>query len=157
MHIDRIETDAYYRFASAHFAERGITSPRPIFEDIYHRFDGHTWYIQHILNRLYSYASDIDESKVVCAIEEIVAESSYAYESLMKAYPTGSVRLLKEIAREGCVKEITSGRFIATYQLRAASSVKTSINKLIDNELVYPAEKGYIIYDRFMNEWLKRL
>lgn len=157
MSIDRIEFDAYYRFASAHFAERGMVLPRFVFEDIYHRFDGHTWYIQHILNRLYSYASDIDKSKVVCAIEEIVTESAYAYESLMKAYSSGSVRLLKAIAHEGCVKEITSGRFIATYQLRAASSVKTSINKLIDNELVYLTEKGYIIYDRFMNEWLKRL
>ena len=157
MHIDCIECDVYYRFASNHFAERGMVLPKPVFEGIYHRFDGHTWYIQHVLNRLYSYASDIDESKVICGIEEIVTESAYAYENLMKAYPAGSVRLLKAIACEGCVKEITSGKFIATYQLRAASSVKTSINKLVDNELVYPTDKGYIIYDRFMNEWLKRL
>ena len=118
---------------------------------------GFTWYIQHILNRLYSYSCDIDKSKVICAIEEIISESAYAYENLMKAYPTGCVRLLKAIAREGCVKELTSGKFITTHQLKAASSVKTSISKLIDNELVYSTEEGYIVYDRFMNEWLKRV
>ena len=157
LHIGCIEFETYYRFASAHFAEREIILPKEIFEYIYNRFEGHTWYIQHILNRLYSYSCDIDKSKVICAIEEIISESAYAYENLMKAYPTGCVRLLKAIAREGCVKELTSGKFITTHQLKAASSVKTSISKLIDNELVYSTEEGYIVYDRFMNEWLKRV
>lgn len=45
------------------------------------------------------------------AVAEIIEESTYVYENLLKAYPAGSVRLLKAIASEGCVKEILSGRF----------------------------------------------
>ncbi len=46
--------------------------------------------------------------------------------------------------------------FIAKHKLRAASSVSASLKKLLDNELVYQTANGYIIYDRFMGEWLRR-
>ena len=32
-----------------------------------------------------------------------------------------------------------------------------SWNELIEKELIYETEDGYIIYDRFMNEWLRSL
>lgn len=67
------------------------------------------------------------------------------------------VRLLKAIAKEGCVKEALAGDFISKYRLRAASSVSSALKKLIGNELVYQTADGYIIYDRFMGEWLRKL
>ncbi|MDE6506944.1 MAG: AAA family ATPase [Alistipes sp.] len=155
--IDRIDKTAYYDFAEAFFAGQDRALERTVFDTIYDRFDGHTWYIQAILNRLYGYSVAIDSATVDFAIREIVEESTYAYESLLSAYPTGSVRLLKAIAREGCVKEIQAGEFIAKYKLRAASSVNSAIKKLLANELVYKAPNGYIIYDRFLNEWLRSL
>ena len=90
------------------------------------------------------------------AIEQIITEQSYSYVDLLKAYPAGNVRLLKAIAREGCVKEVLSGDFIAKHKLRAASSVSASLKKLLDNEWVYHSAQGYVIYDRFMGEWLRR-
>ena len=77
-------------------------------------------------------------------------------DSLLTAYPSGSVRLLKAIASEGCVKEILSGDFITKHRLKAASSVNSALKKLVDNELVYKKPEGYTIYDRFMGEWLRR-
>lgn len=67
------------------------------------------------------------------------------------------MRLLKAIAKEGCVKEALAGDFISKYRLRAASSVSAALKKLIGNELVYQTADGYIIYDRFMGEWLRKL
>jgi len=63
---------------------------------------------------------------------------------------------LKAIAREGCVKEVLAGDFISRHRLRAASSVSASLKKLLDNELIYQTPCGYIIYDRFMSEWLRK-
>ena len=74
----------------------------------------------------------------------------------MAAYTSANIKLLKAIAKEGCVKEITSGQFIAKYDLRAASSVKSSLKKLVDKEMVYKTHEGYIIYDRFMAIWLRQ-
>lgn len=153
--IDAIEKEEYANFAIKHFSENNITLPKKIFDSIYDKYDGHTWYIQVMLNRLYGFHRDVDEELVNYAISEIISDYSYSYADLMKAYPSGNIRLLKAIAKEGCVKEILSGNFITKYRLRAASSVSTSLKKLTENELVYKTDKGYIIYDRIMDEWLR--
>lgn len=153
--IDAIEKEEYANFAIKHFSENNITLPKKIFDNIYDKYDGHTWYIQVILNRLYGFHREVNEELVNYAISEIISDYSYSYADLMKAYPSSNIRLLKAIAKEGCVKEILSGNFITKYRLRAASSVSTSLKKLTENELVYKTDKGYIIYDRLMDEWLR--
>lgn len=123
---------------------------------LYDTFQGHTWYIQVLLNRLYGYKDEVNISLVNYAVEEIVAESSYTYQSLLTAYSSSNVKLLKAIAQAECVREINSGEFIARYHLKAASSVNSSLKKLINNELVYKTSTGYVIYDRFMDIWLRQ-
>lgn len=154
--IGPINREAYACFAIRHFAEHGVQLPREVFDTIYDKFDGHTWYIQCLLNRLYGYNQNVDKELVAYATGQIVSEQSYSYADLLKAYSAGHIRLLKAIAREGCVKEVLAGDFISRHRLRAASSVSASLKKLLDNELVYQTPCGYIIYDRFMNEWLRQ-
>ncbi len=152
--LESIDPQTYYKFASRFFAMNGRELTHDVFDFIYNRYEGHTWYIQSILNRTYGYSEPVDENLVRYAISEIIAENTYSYENLMTAYPTGSIQLLKAIAKEGRVKEILSGDFISRHHLKAASSVSSAIKKLINNELVYKTPDGYIIYDRFMGEWL---
>jgi AAA+ ATPase superfamily predicted ATPase len=153
--IDAIDKDKYAQFAIGHFAKHGIQLPLEAFYAIYDRYDGQTWYIQNVLNRLYGYNRDVDTELIDYAISQILAEMSYSYIDLLRTYSAGNVRLLKAIAREGCVKEILAGNFISRNNLRAASSVSSSLKKLIDNEIVYQTSAGYIVYDRFMGEWLR--
>lgn len=154
--IDTIDRVEYAHFAADHFAKHHSQLPRKIFDAIYDKFDGHTWYVQTLFNRLYGYNRDVDMELVTYATEQIISELSYSYADLLKAYSAGHVRLLKAIAREKCVKEVMAGDFIGKHKLRAASSVRGSLKKLLDNELVYQTANGYIIYDRFMGEWLRR-
>ena len=154
--IGPIQQDEYAGFATGHFAAHGVKLPQEIFNKIYEKYEGHTWYVQCLLNRLYGYDRDVDMKLVSYATEQILAEYSYIYADLLKAYTAGQVRLLKAIAKEGCVKEVLAGDFISTYGLRAASSVSAAMKKLQENELVYQTADGYIIYDRFMGEWLRR-
>ena len=153
--IDTIDKDKYAQFAMNHFAKHHANLSEEVFCGIYEKFDGHTWYVQNLLNRLYGYNRDIDIDLVEYAKKQIISELSYFYADLLTAYSAGHVRLLKAIAKEGCVKEVLSGDFISRHRLRAASSVNSALKKLLDNELVYPSENGYIIYDRFMGEWLR--
>ena len=99
---------------------------------------------------------NVEMELVSYAVEQIITEQSYSYADLLKAYSAGHVRLLKAIAQEGCVKEVLAGDFISKHRLKAASSVRSALKKLIDNELVYQTADGYIIYDRFMGEWLRK-
>lgn len=156
INIGSIDPVEYSKFASHHFAASGYNLPGEIFKHIYDKYEGHTWYLQNLLNRLYSYSQDVDMELVDYAVDQIISEFSFSYADLLNAQVPGNIRLLKAIAREGCVKEILSGSFIAKHKLTAASSVSASIKKLIERELVYETANGYIIYDRFMGEWLRR-
>lgn len=152
--IGKIDREAYAKFAIDHFAGRGKEIGRDVFDAIYNRYDGHTWYLQCVLNRLYGYDCEVDSELVNEAVNQIIGEFGYYYADLVNAYSTVQVRLLKAIARECCVKEVLGGEFIAKYGLKAASSVNSALKKLIEKELVYQTECGYIIYDRFFGEWL---
>ena len=155
--IDRIVEPEYFQFAAGFFRKQGFDINDETFKYIYKKFDGHTWYIQAILNRMYGYNRQPDELVVNEAIAEIVEESTYTYQNLLAAYTSTSVKLLKAIAKSQPVKEITAGQFIAGNKLKAASSVNTALKKLLNNELVYKTPEGYIIYDRFMAIWLQQL
>jgi len=153
--IDCINKSQYYNFASAFFNKQGRDLKNDVFDYIYEKFEGYTWYIQVLLNRLFSYPEKIDISMADKSIKEVVAEFTYTYENLLNAYPANSIKLLKAIADSNCVKEINSGSFISRYNLKAASSINTSLKKLLDNELIYKTPKGYTVYDRFMAIWFK--
>ena len=152
--IDAIDKEKYAQFAIEHFTKHNTELPIDVFDAIYDKYNGHTWYMQALLNRLYGYNRNVDSELVAYATEQIIAEYSYSYADLLRSYTAGNVKLLKAIAQEGCVKEVLAGDFIAKYKLRAASSVSSSLKKLLNNELVYLTDQGYIIYDRFMGEWL---
>lgn len=155
MSLDPIDREKYYEFASKFFQKRGYILPREAFDGIYEHYQGWTWYIQCILNRLYAFGCDVNPELALTAQSQIVDEYSSSYADLLRAYSPGCVRLLRAIALEGCVKEPLSGSFISKYMLRAASSVSTALKTLMANELVYRSDEGYMIYDRFMAVWLK--
>jgi AAA+ ATPase superfamily predicted ATPase len=155
--LGNIDKDKYYAFAAKHFAARRTELPEDVFSQIYDAYEGHTWYVQAILNRIYSYGEKPNEDSMIRAVEQIIAENVYNYENLLVAYPPVGAELMKAIAREGTVREINSGKFIARHRLKAASSINSALRKLVEKELVYKSLEGYRIYDRFMAIWLRRL
>ncbi|MBQ6287479.1 MAG: ATP-binding protein [Bacteroidales bacterium] len=156
MNIGAIAQDLYYPFASGFFVEQGRNLREDAFSSLYDRFEGHTWYIQKVLNRLYSLPGDeIDSHAVLKAVHDLLSENEYYYQSLMRAYSRGQGKLMKAIAKEGRVTEILSGAFISKYDLNATSSVRGALKRLVDDEIVYRDSRGYAIYDRLMAEWLR--
>lgn len=154
--IDRIDEDVYFDFSSSFFMKQSRKLDKDTFSILYNEFEGHTWYIQSILNRLFSYPVHPDQDAVNFAINEIVSENEYSYQNLLAAYPAGSVRLIKAIAKDRIVPEINAGSFIAKHKLKAASSINTALRTLIKKEMVYKSITGYIVYDHFLAIWLRR-
>jgi len=156
MSLDIINKDNYFQFANAHFQKNKFTITEECFGAIYSQFEGHTWYVQAVLNRLFEYRKNIDNSDIVFyAIKELLEENTYSYQELLNAYSNVQVNLLRAIAKERVVAQINSGDFVSRYKLKNTSSVSRALKKLTDNELIYKSEKGYIIYDRFLGLWLK--
>ena len=50
---------------------------------------------------------------------------------------------------------MTAAAIVIFAGIKAASSINTALKKLIDKELVYKTQDGYIVYDRFMAIWLR--
>jgi thymidine kinase len=155
MSLDTICKNEYFQFANNHFLKNNYRITEECFNLIYSQFEGHTWYVQAILNRLYEYRENIDNSDIICrAIQELLDENTYSYQELLNAYSEVQVNLLKAIAKEKVVAQINSGDFISKYRLKNASSVSRALKSLMNNELIYKSEKGYVVYDRFLGLWL---
>lgn len=153
--LDRIDEDVYFEFAKRLMAPV-CELTRETFDKVYSLFDGITWYVQTVMNRMYERGSASAED-IVPVVDDLLHEKSWEYAALLKSLPAGSVRLLKAVARTGRVKSPTSGDFIAANSLRGSSSVHLALNKLIDDELLYETDDGYVVYDRLFGFWLARL
>ena len=153
--IGTIDEDAYFDFAAAFFKDQGRILWKEVFHQVYGLYEGYTWYIQMVLNRLYAKAGrPLDEELVQESIRDILRENEFYYQHLLQVYPKGQVKLVKAIAKEKKVKEITAGAFISKYGLTATSSVKSSLSRMLDEEIIYRSPDGYLVYDRFFGQWL---
>ena len=158
MGLKPLDSDVYYDFCLQFFKGKGGNIEKDIFEYLYNMFEGHTWYIQCIMNRLYEANTNVESTEQVnAAILSILAGREPQFESLSQFFTDNQFSLLKAIAKEGIVAQPTAGRFIKSHNLSGASSTKAALKVLEDKELVYRKPEGYIIYDRFMDLWLKRL
>ena len=158
MNLLPLEEETYYEFANGFFEGKGGHLDREVFHELYATFDGYTWYIQSVLNRLYENFKKVDAVQQLRTIILSVTESKAPqYEYLMQMLTGNQYAVLRAMAREGVTKEPTGKDFLKKYKLPSASSVKTAMETLIDKELVYRLPDGYIVYDRFMGIWLSRL
>ena len=110
------------------------------------------------MNRLYETEIQVDSIKQVNAANLSVLEGREPqFENMVQFFTENQFSLLKAIAKDSIVAKPTSGKFIKEHKLSGASSVKAALKILEDKELVYRTNEGYVIYDRFMDLWLKRI
>ena len=138
--------------------ERKKTLQENIFHEIYQSVKGHTWYMQYLLNRLYSLPQQTPTIELLhTLIQEIIQEEEYTYQTYFQFLTSNQIQLLKAIAKEEIVNEINSATFIKKYDLKGASSINVALKSLINKEFVLKEQQGYIVYDRFLAIWLKGL
>lgn len=158
LHIGEIDKAEYYSFAAGHFKAAGIELPQTVFDSVYSRFDGITWYVQAVMNRLYETGPSVVTEADVCeAIGWLVSAGAYEFQGILQNCSDGAVRLLKAIAAEGVVKEPNAGEFVMKHSFKSASSVNAALKTLKDADLVDRTDAGYVVYDRLFALWLSRL
>lgn len=156
--LEPLHEEIYYDFTRRFFEAKKGSFSQEMFHQVYHRFDGVTRSIQLMLNRLYETEKNVcSEAQINEAILHIVNQSSMQYEELINLLTANQLSLMKAIAQEGCVVSPQGDEFIKRYNLPSASSIKTALDVLLDKDLVYRTQTGYIIYDHFLAVWLRRL
>ncbi len=157
MTLQPLHEEIYYDFASRWFkAKKGFFNGE-VFHQLYTLFEGYTWYLQSVLNRLYEMELHVtDYQQVREAILSILKDKSSQYEMVLTFLTDNQRSLLKAIAKDNCVAQLQANDFIRKHELPSASSIKKALTVLKDKDLVYQTTKGYIVYDRFLDLWLKR-
>ena len=159
LNLDAIRAEKYIPFIQNHFAEAEKTVKPENILKVYHLFEGHTWYIQNIFNRLYS-LTERGESSSLKFIAEIIDDTLTSYEMIFRGMlsllPERQKELLYAIAKEGKASGVTSAAFIKKHGLQSASSVQTSLKQLLDKEIITREENNYQVYDRFLGLWLSK-
>jgi len=155
MSLDVIAKPEYFRFAASFFRKAGRILPEATFAAAYDRFEGITWYVQSVLKELYaSAAARPTEKDVSAAVSHLVEENAQNYGFILSKCTPGAVELLRAVAAERVVAEPMSAEFGRKYGLRAPSSVRFALEALLNDELLYRRDDGYVVYDRFLAEWL---
>lgn len=149
----------YYAFAQEHLSEKSLTMPEDVFQSIYDRFDGVTWYIQKMLNTLYMLSErgrTISYDDVDSALKYILDGFSYNYMDVLSRIPQKQRKILVAIANEGKARALTGTKFIRKYSLGSASSVQGAVKGLLKSDFITSENNEWYVYDYFFGLWLQR-
>lgn len=158
MELPVIACSSYSAFAQKFFAGDGRKFSAEVFKSLYDRFDGVTWYVQSVLNRIWANGGGLAELAVVeSSIAEVLEDRALTFHDLLTAQNEVAKLVLKAVAKERCVAEITAGAFLSKHGLSAPSSVRAALPALMEHDLIYRTSKGYIVYDYLFAEYLRTL
>jgi len=114
LQLTAINEAEYLPFVKKHFLNYKKHINDETIIKIYQLFEGHTWYMQHIFNELFS-ATDTDGTCTLEMAERAVKNKLYAYrplfQSTLNLLPERQKEILYVIAKEGKASQITSGSF----------------------------------------------
>ena len=170
--LKAIDREVYADFATRLFEERQKHIKRETIYQIYDRFDGITWYLQRMLNKIFSLTEkaddkmmeqaddkmmeQADDKMMEQALNSIIDESAFAYEALLFQLPAKQKELLFAICNAGKAQNIMSSAFIKKHNLPSASFVQGGIKGLLEKDFVTETDGTYELYDKFFGEWLKK-
>ena len=129
-----------------------------MFQTLYERFGGITWYIQAVLNKVWESGGGLTSARQIDeAVDSLVEGNSIVFHDLFRSQNVASRALLKAVAEEGCVASPTAGGFLSKHALPPHSTVRSALKNLLDGDLLYQTDRGYVVYDRLFDIWLSRL
>lgn len=157
MGLESIHEQTYLEFANHHLAKNNKEITSEAFHELYHQFDGITWYIQYVLNMLYTSLTTektLDITDVSTAISTILSQHRFAYQALIYQLTAKQKQVLIAIAKEGKPESIMSQDFLHKYHL-GASTVQGAVKTLLDKDFITQDDGAYQLCDKFLELCLR--
>ena len=162
LYLDRIAENKYCQFTLKHFREAGRAIQKEAFSYIYNLFEGHTYYIHHILHNAFAYLPPeklIVTEDLLLILSDILDERGHNFSGLMNLLNYQQKEVLIAIAKDKNASHVTSVAFVKKHSLKSPSSVQYAISTLLEKQLItyenLARTKIYSITDRFFAEWLR--
>ena len=122
-----------------------MTLLQEVFHGIYAMFEGHTWYVHSILNRLYERAErQIGVELVYDCIRNILVSEHDDFSRLVNMLTLNQAQLLKAIAKDAPVSAINASAFISANHLKGTSSINKALAFIDVSSLSYKPVAGVI-------------
>ena len=156
MSIGTIDIEKYTGFAQGLFREYHKEISREAVVAAYQRYEGVTWYVQSVLNALFTLTepnASCTEEMIGPAIQQIINQQSFAYKALLFQLPTKQKEVLMAICKEGKATNLTSRSFLQRYHL-TASMVQGAVKGLLEKDFITHDMGIYTPYDQFFSQWL---
>lgn len=160
LNLDPIDPEIYTTFIQKKFADYRKSISVEDIKMVYELFDGYTWYIQNVFNRVFSLVDpgkEVNSLLIWEAIEDKIDSYKHLFQSTLSLLPERQKELLYAIAKEGKAENLTSALFINKHGLLSASSVQTATRQLLDKEMITSENSVYQVYDRFFGLWLSKV
>jgi len=157
--LGAIDKGKYRKFSQNHFSNAGKSLKSECFDAVYDRFEGHTWYVQYVLNRLYEMTREGETAETEMigqALEHILGVFDVTFQNLFCRYSDRQRYLLLAVAREGKVTGILSSKFINSHRLGSSSSVQAALKALLEDESIIRNGDVYHVGNRFFSLWLAK-
>lgn len=157
MGLEPIRREVYLAFANHHLAAVGKAISDEAFALLYKTYDGITWYIQYVLNLLYTRpaSQEFVTADVQAVIDEILTQHHFAYQALIYQLTAKQKQVLLAIAQEGRASSVMSQAFLFKHHL-GASTVQGVLKALTERDFITQDEDAYLLSDRFLGQWLLR-
>ncbi len=158
LHLQAIPFESYKNFVIKKFKIADKNFAEEYVGVIYQILEGHTWYLQNIMNEIFSLLKpneEVDVEIVKQAFSNKLINLQPLFQTTLNLLTERQKELLIAISKEGKATTVLSGAFIKRHALHSTSSVQTSTKQLLDKEIISFENKSYFVYDRFFGLWLK--
>jgi len=153
-----IDRAVYAAFARRHFEADGQLFDPQAFDALYGRFSGVTWYVQSVLNRIWLKGEGLTRPQQIDeVVAGMVADRALLFHDLLVSQSDAAQALLSAIAADGEAREVYSGDFLKRHRLTSTSTIRSTLTSLVEADLVYHTETGYVVYDLLFGEYLAGL
>ncbi len=158
MYLNKIDINLYCLFIQEKLKEYKKILKLELIKEAVEHYKIHTFYVQTFFNKLFELSDKkIAKENIDATHRLILEEREYIYYGYRKLLTPYQFQLLKALAKEDGVKQITASDFIATHKLKQASSVNRALKSLIEKEMINEEDGIYYVYDVFFSKWLNRL
>lgn len=156
MTLQPIDMGHYIEFAQDLFREYEKDIAKETIIEVYQRYEGVTWYVQSVLNALFTLTKTgetCSPGMVDEATQQVIAQQSFAYTSLIYQLPSKQKEVLMAISKDGKATNITSKPFLQRHNL-TASTVQAAVKGLLEKDFITQELGTYSVYDKFFAMWL---
>ncbi|MBQ3439700.1 MAG: ATP-binding protein [Bacteroidales bacterium] len=159
-YLAKLPVPIYAAFIKSLFASAGKAIDDDSIDYILQWTKVHTYYTQRLCNEVFSLSGDtIDRDLINKAIQAILDAEKERFREIRRLITRSQWKMLKAIASEGEVSQITSSSFLSRHGISSGPTALRNIKALTDKELVLATNREdatcYSVYNVFLSRYLE--